>query len=430
MKWLQRSTSLIVLGLCLGFSANSIAKTELDRVIALVDDEVILKSEFQRSYRSIVNRLQQAGQALPNDDKLREQILDKLVLDAILNQMAARAGFRVNDAMLNEAIADIAKQQNQTVNQFRQQLIASGQDFELFREDLRKEVAATQVRNGSVRQRIFISDQEIDSIIELINKEGEQRNEYHIGHILIDINQRSDKETIEKRKQKAAELVKNLRAGADFKQIAIGESSGPNALNGGDFGWRTIAQMPSLFVDPVKQLKSGEVSDPIRSGSGYHIIKLFEIKGEQRVITQQMKARHILIKPDLLLTDAQALEKIKSIRQDIIDGKVTFEDMAKEHSQDFANAQQGGDLGWSDPGKFVPEFNQAMTSAEINEITMPVKTSFGYHIIKVEGRRAQDETDEAMRNRAQQILYGRKFDEALESFLRETKESAYIKIIE
>jgi peptidyl-prolyl cis-trans isomerase SurA len=430
MKWLQRSTSLLVLGLYLGFSATSIAKTEIDRVIALVDDEVILKSEFQRSYRSIVNRLQQAGQALPNDDKLREQILDKLILDAILNQMAVRAGFRVDDAMLNEAIADIAKQQNLTVNQFRQQLIASGQNFELFREDLRKEVAATQVRNGSVRQRIFISEQEIDSIIELINKEGEQRNEYHIGHILIDIKQRSDKETIEKRKQKAIELVAKLRAGADFKQVAIGESSGPNALNGGDFGWRTIAQMPSLFVDPVKQLKSGGVSDPIRSGSGYHIVKLFEIKGEQRVITQQMKARHILIKPDLLLTDAQALEKITSIRQDIIDGKVTFEDMAKEHSQDYSNAQQGGDLGWSNPSKFVPEFSQAMTSAAIDEITMPVKTSFGYHIIKVEGRRAQDETDEAMRNRAQQILYGRKFDEALESFLRESKESAYIKIIE
>ncbi len=430
MKWLQQLTSICFWAILLGASQGLSAKQDLDKVIALVEDDVILKSEFQRSYDSVIQRIQAAGQQLPEDAKLREQVMDKLILDSILYQMALRSGFRVDEQMLNDAIANIAKGQNMSVEQFRRAIEGSGQSYELFREDVRKEIAATQVRNAQVRRKIFISEQEVDAIIDLMNKEGEQRNQYHLGHILIAIPQNADKDSRNEALAKAEGLVKRLREGANFERAAIGESQGPNALNGGDFGWRSIAQMPTLFVDPVRKLKIGEVSDPIRSGSGYHIIKLKDIRGEERVVVDQTQVRHILIKPDIINSDDAVVEQLRDIRQKIVSGKATFEAMAEEHSQDLANAKQGGDMGWNKKGTFVPEFERAMASLQPGEVSEPVRTQFGYHLIEVLGRRAQDETDEAKKNRAQQILFNRKFDEALDSYLRETKEAAYIKILD
>ncbi len=430
MKWLQQLTSICFWAILLGASQGLSAKQDLDKVIALVEDDVILKSEFQRSYDSVIQRIQAAGQQLPEDAKLREQVMDKLILDSILYQMALRSGFRVDEQMLNDAIANIAKGQNMSVEQFRRAIEGSGQSYELFREDVRKEIAATQVRNAQVRRKIFISEQEVDAIIDLMNKEGEQRNQYHLGHILIAIPQNADKDSRNEALAKAEGLVKRLREDANFERAAIGESQGPNALNGGDFGWRSIAQMPTLFVDPVRKLKIGEVSDPIRSGSGYHIIKLKDIRGEERVVVDQTQVRHILIKPDIINSDDAVVEQLRDIRQKIVSGKATFEAMAEEHSQDLANAKQGGDMGWNKKGTFVPEFERAMASLQPGEVSEPVRTQFGYHLIEVLGRRAQDETDEAKKNRAQQILFNRKFDEALDSYLRETKEAAYIKILD
>ncbi len=430
MKWLQQLTSICFWAILLGASQGLCAKEELDKVIALVEDDVILKSEFQRSYNSVIQRVQAAGQQLPEDAKLREQVIDKLILDSILYQMAQRSGFRVDEQMINDAITNIAKGQNMSVEQFRRAIEGSGQSYELFREDVRKEIAATQVRNAQVRRKIFISEQEVDAIIDLMNKEGEQRNQYHLGHILIAIPQNADKDSRNEALAKAEGLVKRLREGANFERAAIGESQGPNALNGGDFGWRSIAQMPTLFVDPVRKLKIGEVSDPIRSGSGYHIIKLKDIRGEERVVVDQTQVRHILIKPDIINSDDAVVEQLRDIRQKIVSGKATFEAMAEEHSQDLANAKQGGDMGWNKKGTFVPEFERAMASLQPGEVSEPVRTQFGYHLIEVLGRRAQDETDEAKKNRAQQILFNRKFDEALDSYLRETKEAAYIKILD
>ncbi len=430
MKWLQQLTSICFWAILLGASQGLSAKQDLDKVIALVEDDVILKSEFQRSYDSVIQRIQAAGQQLPEDAKLREQVMDKLILDSILYQMALRSGFRVDEQMLNDAIANIAKGQNMSVEQFRRAIEGSGQSYELFREDVRKEIAATQVRNAQVRRKIFISEQEVDAIIDLMNKEGEQRNQYHLGHILIAIPQNADKDSRNEALAKAEGLVKRLREGANFERAAIGESQGPNALNGGDFGWRSIAQMPTLFVDPVRKLKIGEVSDPIRSGSGYHIIKLKDIRGEERVVVDQTQVRHILIKPDIINSDDAVVEQLRDIRQKIVSGKATFAEMAEEHSQDLANAKQGGDMGWNKKGTFVPEFERAMASLQPGEVSEPVRTQFGYHLIEVLGRRAQDETDEAKKNRAQQILFNRKFDEALDSYLRETKEAAYIKILD
>jgi len=430
MKWFSKVNGLIGMVFCLALSQSIAAKEELDKVIALVEEDVILESEFNRSYENVVTRLVAAGQKLPEDAKLREQVMDKLIVDSVLYQIAQRAGFRVDDNMLNTAISNIARGQKMTLEQLRQNIESQGQSYELFREDVRKEIAATEVRNAQVRRKIFVSEQEVDAIIELMNKEGEQRNQYHLGHILITVNQSAGKEALDEARAKAISLVEQLRAGADFAQMAIGESQGPNALKGGDFGWRSIAQMPSLFVDSVRQLKVNGISEPIRSGSGYHILKLKEIRGEERIIVNQTHVRHILIEPDVINSEQTVVNKLNKIRNDILSKKVTFKDMAIEHSQDLATANQGGDMGWSNKGTYVPAFEQAMDKLSVGEVSEPIRTQYGYHIIEVLGRRAQDETEEAKKSRARQILFGRKFDEALDSYLRETKEGAYIKILD
>lgn len=421
-------TLLATLTMSLMFSPAK-AEEKLDQTIAIVEQDVILESELERRMKSIVRQLKQKDQAIPPMKILQEQVLDRLIMDSLQVQMAKRAGVRISEQELNAAVNDIAKNNNMTLQALRQSIIDDDISWELFREDLREEIMAARVRQGQVSRRIEISEREIDNLVRLIDAQGEQNIQYHLGHILIPIKDASDQTVIQEAREKAQDLVRQLRNGADFSSLAIQHSAGQEALQGGDFGWRPAPQLPTLFAGPAKSLKQGEVSDPLRSGSGFHIIKLIEKKGETKHIVQQVDARHILLMPNTIRDEQATKEKINELYDRVVNQGESFADLAKEFSDDKGSALSGGKLGWSTPDKFVGPFKEAVETLPLNKVSKPLQTQFGWHIVEVLDRRDADQTDELKRDRAARILQSRKFDEEVESWLREMRDTSYVEIL-
>ncbi len=421
-------TLLATLTMSLMFSPAK-AEEKLDQTIAIVEQDVILESELERRMKSIVRQLKQKDQAIPPMKILQEQVLDRLIMDSLQVQMAKRAGVRISEQELNAAVNDIAKNNNMTLQALRQSIIDDDISWELFREDLREEIMAARVRQGQVSRRIEISEREIDNLVRLIDAQGEQNIQYHLGHILIPIKDASDQTVIQEAREKAQDLVRQLRNGADFSSLAIQHSAGQEALQGGDFGWRPAPQLPTLFAGPAKSLKQGEVSDPLRSGSGFHIIKLIEKKGETKHIVQQVDARHILLMPNTIRDEQATKEKINELYDRVVNQGESFADLAKEFSDDKGSALSGGKLGWSTPDKFVGPFKEAVETLPLNQVSKPLQTQFGWHIVEVLDRRDADQTDELKRDRAARILQSRKFDEEVESWLREMRDTSYVEIL-
>ncbi len=412
---------------------NAVACANLkvvDRVVALVDSDVVLASELVRRTNSIIEQIKERNQTVPPLEKLKEQVLERLIMESLQLQMAKRVGVRISDTELDATLENIAGENKLSVEEFRKQVVSKGTSWALFREDLRTEIMVSRVRNGSVSRRIQISDKEIDNLLVQINQEGESRTQYSLGHILLTLAEDASPEEIAKVRAQAEKIVIELRNGANFQEYAISYSAGQNALSGGDLGWRSLSQLPSLFAGSVRNMKQGEISEPLRSGSGLHILKLIESKGGfETHQVMQTHVRHILITPDAITDEKAALDKILLVRQRIVDGE-KFEDLAIEFSDDKGTAALGGDLKWSDPGTFVAEFNETMESLAINELSQPVKTQFGWHIMEVLGRRNQDQTEEKKRETAYRILQKRKFEEEAQLWLRELKDQAYIRIID
>ena len=407
------------------------AKVEiLDRVIALVDTDVVLASELVRRTNTIVQQIEARKQTVPPMDKLRDQVLERLIVESLQLQMAKRVGVRVSDTELDSTIERLAADGNATLEQLRQSVESEGTPWAIFREDLRSEIMISRVRNGSVSRRIKVSEKEIENLLSQINKDGESRTQYSLGHILLSLPENATPEEIETVRQKAERLVTELRNGGNFQEYAITNSAGENALSGGNLGWRSLSQLPSLFAGSVKNMKVGDISEPLRSGSGLHILSLLDSRGgfeTHEVI--QTRARHILITPDAITDEKAALDKINLVRQRILDGE-KFEELAIEFSDDKGTGALGGDLNWADPGTFVPEFTETMDGLAINELSEPVKTQFGWHIIEVMGRRNQDQTEDKKRERAYRMLHKRKFEEEAQIWLRELRDQAYIKLVD
>ncbi|MCW8876746.1 MAG: peptidylprolyl isomerase SurA [Kangiellaceae bacterium] len=401
----------------------------IDRVVALVDTDVVLGSELVRRTNSIIEQIKQRNQTVPPIDKLRDQVLDRLIVESLQIQMAKRVGVRISDAELDTTIAQVSQQNNQSVEQFRKDAVKDGTPWQLFREDIRREIMISRVRGGAVSRRIKVSDKEIDNLLAQINQQGLSRAQYSLGHILLPLAEGSSPEDVNEIRNLAQKLVSELRAGANFEEYAITYSKGQNALSGGGLGFRSLSQLPSLFAGSVKNMKAGDITEPLRSGSGLHILKLKEVKGgfETHSVIQT-HVRHILVSPDAITDEQAAFEKIQLIRQRIQDGE-KFEDLAIEFSDDKGSGSLGGDLKWSDPGTFVPPFTKAMDALAINELSEPVKTEFGWHIIEVLGRRDQDQTEDKKRERAYRMLHNRKFEEEAQLWIQELKDQAYIKIL-
>jgi peptidyl-prolyl cis-trans isomerase SurA len=406
--------------------AKLAVKNPLDRIVAVVNDEVITELELSHEMELIKKQLRQQSTRLPDDAVLQKQLLERMILRRIQLQMAKRGSIRVNDEMLNRTLANIAAQNQMDLSQFRAALQREGVDFETFRENMRDEITVNRLQQRQVNNRIVVTEQEIDNFLSNETLRGGVNKEYNLGHILVAVPEAASAEQITRAKKKAAKIVSELRNGADFKQTAVAQSDGQQALEGGDLGWRRAEALPSIFSDWVLQHKVNNVSNALRSPSGFHIIKLLAIRDDQpqHVITQS-HVRHILLKTFDATEDAETRERLQKIR-DRIEAGEDFAALAKAYSEDPGSAVEGGDLGWVNPGVMVPNFEKGMNDLAVNELSQPVRSRFGWHLIQILERRNQDVTDQVRRKNASDAIRARKTDPALQAWIRRIRDEAFV----
>ncbi len=420
----MKITKLLLLSLACSFGAFA-APQELDRVAVVVNDGVVLQSDIDTSLKLLQVNARDQNQSLPAISVLREQVEDKLVLDTLQAQEAKRIGVSIDDQDLDKAIASIAENNNKSVSQLLQELNNAGISTREFRQQVRREVEANEARNALVRRRINIIPAEVDSLAKVMNEESDKTVQYRIEHIQL----RADENNKAEVEAKAQELVAQLDKGANFKELAYTYSKGPKALEGGDWGWMRKEEMPTIFADQINLPNEGTIIGPFRSGVGYHILKIAGVKGLQTVSVTEVNARHILIKPTIILSDQGAQKELKEFRAEIESGEASFGQLASKYSQDPGSAAKQGNLGWQTPDLYVPEFKHQVETLPVGEISEPFKTVHGWHIVQVLERRKVDKTESAMKNRAYQLLFRRKFNEEATAWTQELKASAYIEKI-
>ena len=405
--------------------APGAAYVPLDRIIAIVNEDVVMQSELEQRLRSVRGQLREEGARLPPGPVLERQVLDSLILGRIQLQLAARAGIRVDDETLNRAINNIAAENQVTLGEFRQILEADGYNYPQFREDIRDQITLSQLRQRQVENRISVTEREIDDFLANREFQGDAEAEIRISHILLALPAEAPAAEIEQARQGATELRRKLLAGADFAETARRVSDGGNAGNGGDLGWRKMAEVPTLFAEYIPDLGKGDISEPIRSPSGFHLIRIADIKGAEQSIVAQTRARHILIRTGELMTEAEAREKLSQLKARI-EGGDDFGLLARGNSDDAASAIAGGDLGWRSPGELAPEFQRAMDALASGQISAPFQTGFGWHIVEVLERRQYDNTESLKRGRARGAIRARKLEEATQNWARELRDEAYV----
>ncbi|MCG9623888.1 MULTISPECIES: peptidylprolyl isomerase SurA [Vibrio] len=424
MKFISKLLSTCLLSV---MALHAIAEpVELDRVRVIVNDGVILQSDIDSATKTLTANARKNDQELPSADIIQEQILDKLILEKLQLQEADRIGVRIDDNRLESTLNDIAKNNNQTIEQLRQTVREEGLTWEAFREQIRDEIAASEARNAMVRQRINILPAEVDNLAELLAKESDATVTYKIRHIQLRFNDGEDKSVQE---QQAKDLVARLKSGEDFATMAYTYSKGPKALEGGDWGWMRKEEMPTIFADQIKMQTKGTIIGPFRSGVGFHILKIEDVKGLETVSVTEVNARHILIKPTVILSDEGVQRELNNIIAKVQSGESTFAEMAEQYSQDPGSAVQGGELGYQTPELYVPEFKHQVETLPIGQISKPFKTVHGWHIVEVLDRRDVDKTGSAMQNRAYRILFNRKFNEEASAWIQELRASAFVEMV-
>ncbi|MGM0480914.1 MAG: peptidylprolyl isomerase SurA [Pseudomonadota bacterium] len=403
------------------------AQQTIDRVAVIVDEGVILQSQIDQMIKQIKNSENFDRSNAPSQRVLETQVTERLVLQELQLQMAERMGVEVGESQLEQAIERVASEQNMTTSELRQQITQSGRDWAAFREQIKNEIITSQVERAAVQRRVTITPQEVNNLVELIENNDQTQTEYRLSQILIASASDASQQEQELAKKRAEAVQQLLDEGQEFSDLAIRSSSGNNALDGGDLGWMTENTMPTLFADVVKGKAVGEVVGPIRSGVGFHILKVTDKRGEQRVEVQEVKAQHILIKPSVILSDRRAEKMLTEFRQQIQSGEKSFDELAREHSADPGSASRGGDLGWARPDKYAPEFKQTVQTIEQDIVSEPFKTQFGWHIVEVTDRRTLDATQESKQERAYQMLFSRKFREELDNWQQEIRDRAYVR---
>ncbi|MEZ8929694.1 MULTISPECIES: peptidylprolyl isomerase SurA [unclassified Vibrio] len=419
--------TLIAIAAACTVSISYAAPVELDSVKVIVNEGVILQSDIDTSMKTLRANAKKSGQTLPSQDVLNEQVLEKLIIDTIQTQEAERIGVRIDDARLDQAIEGIAKDNNQTVQQLTASVAKEGLSYNAFREQVRKEIAASEARNALVRRRINILPAEVDNLADILAQETNATVQYKIGHIQLRFNDDQTKEELE---AQATDLVEELNNGKDFSTMAYTYSKGPKALQGGDWGWMRKEEMPTIFADQIKMQNKGSIIGPFRSGVGFHILKIEDVKGLETVAVTEVNARHILIKPTVILSDDGAKEQLEEITRRVNAGEASFGDLAQQYSQDPGSAVQDGELGYQTPDLYVPEFKHQVETLPEGKISAPFKTVHGWHIVEVLDRREVDRTDSALKNKAYQILFNRKFNEEAGAWLQEVRASAFVEMVE
>jgi len=399
----------------------------LDRIAATVNEGVVLSSELDEQLVIITERLQQQKLELPPTNVLRQQVLDRLVLQELQMQRANRAGIKVSDETLNNALNDVAVSNGIKLADLPAALASQGIDYAAYRDNIRKELAMQILRQRDVIGRINVSPREIDQFLERQKKMPSESNVYNISHILIAVPQAATPEQLVEATRRADEVfTRATLGGEDFSRLAVAYSNAQTALEGGALGDRKGSELPTFLADVIATLKPGDVTKPIRTPSGFHIVKLNSMKGDNQVIVNQVHARHILIKPNELQDDATVEQKLVGIRDRILNKGENFAAVASVVSEDPGSSAEGGDLGWAGPGTFVPEFEKQLAQLQPDEISQPFRTQFGWHIIQLLGRRQFDTTDDVRRQRAFAALREAKADEETELWLRRLREEAYV----
>ncbi|EAO4894179.1 peptidylprolyl isomerase SurA [Salmonella enterica] len=426
----MKNWKTLLLGIAMIANTSFAAPQVVDKVAAVVNNGVVLESDVDGLMQSVKLNAGQAGQQLPDDATLRHQILERLIMDQIILQMGQKMGVKITDEQLDQAIANIAKQNNMTMDQMRSRLAYDGLNYSTYRNQIRKEMIISEVRNNEVRRRITVLPQEVDALAKQIGTQNDASTELNLSHILIALPENPTSEQVNDTQRQAESIVEEARNGADFGKLAITYSADQQALKGGQMGWGRIQELPGIFAQALSTAKKGDIVGPIRSGVGFHILKVNDLRGQsQSISVTEVHARHILLKPSPIMNDQQARLKLEEIAADIKSGKTTFAAAAKEYSQDPGSANQGGDLGWATPDIFDPAFRDALTKLHKGQISAPVHSSFGWHLIELLDTRKVDKTDAAQKDRAYRMLMNRKFSEEAATWMQEQRASAYVKIL-
>lgn len=403
-------------------AAQSLSLETLDRVIAVVDEDVILASELDRSVGNIIDQYADRAAQLPPRDVLERQVLDRMILMKVQAHRAQETGIRINEMQVDSAIADVARSNGLTPEQLRASLEQQGLHYGEFRETVREELLIQALQQRFVQTRVSVSESEIDNLL----ASGQlQRGEVHIGHILIAVPEGADSATIEDARRRAQDIHEQILGGMDFASAAIRYSNAPNALEGGDLGWRSLNEIPSVFIDLVTQMREGEVTPAIRSPGGFHLLKLYGRRADSQRVVQEFNARHIMIEFDELTSPEQAERKIRDIHRQILDG-ADFADMARKHSDDHNTGPLGGDLGWFPPEAYGTGVAQVLPTLADGQISEPFRSDVGWHLLQRLGSRQQDRTAEFLRRQAAETIRNRKAGEEFERYVRELRGEAYI----
>ncbi|WP_207903120.1 peptidylprolyl isomerase SurA [Rheinheimera sp. D18] len=415
--------------LCCVSISSFATEREIDSVAAIVDNSVVLESDIADIVERVKRNAAAQNQTLPSDAALRTQATERLILTSLQLQMAQRMGMQISDAQLDDTIRNIAQNEKLSLDAFRQQVINEEGNYERFRERLRDEMITGEVVRANVQRRIYISPQEIDSLIKLMEDQGASNEQYNIGHILIAIPSQATAEDITETKDRADKVMQLLRDGSDFKRIAIASSSGSNALEGGDLGWMNINEMPTLFSEAIRGRKKTDIIGPLRSGAGFHILTIFDIRGENVADINEIKSRHILIKPSIIVSEDRARSMLAEFAAKVRSGEADFAELAKQHSEDPGSKLNGGDLGWSEPSIFVPAFRDTLNRLAINEISEPFRTEHGWHIAQVLDKRTVDATADKKREQVYRMIFNRRYNEEASNWLRELRAEAHIEVM-
>ena len=427
-RWRLRLVACAIGGACAsGLPVQGALGTDLDRIVAVVNDDIIASSELEAHLNRAREQLRQSGTAPPPPDALRRRVLERLILIRLQLQLARDSGIRIDDQRLNRTLLRLAEQNELTLREFRDALERDGYDFAKFREEIRDEIMISEVRKRRVENQINISQRDIDDNLAMMESRGTEaeRHRYRIGHILIAVPDGASSEEIDEARARAEDVLGEIRAGADFANMAVTHSDGQHALEGGDLGWRQASALPTIFADAVLQLEVGGVSEPIHSASGFHLVKLVDKRGSERQMVRQTRARHILIALDELTDDTEARRQLSELRERIQNGQ-DFGELARTHSDDSGSASRGGELGWIDPGNTVPVFERMMDSLRSGGISEPFKSQYGWHVVQVLERRERDGTETSQRAEARRRLLARKIEENTEAWVRRVRDEAYV----
>lgn len=422
-KWKSSLLGLTLWSLAAGSIA---APQELDKVVTIVNDSVILQSDVDAMLKTVQMNAARQNQPLPSSDILSEQVMEKLIIETLQLQQAQQFGIRIDDTRLDQAINQIAAERDMTVAQLQQMLADNGISFAVFREQMRRDITASEARTIQVRRRINILPQEVDTLAEQLEKQTQQGVSFNISHIQLRINEDASAAEKNEALSQANQLVKELNNGADFANLAYSYSKGPKALQGGEWGWMRKEEMPTIFADQIKSGGKGTIIGPFRSGVGYHILKINDVQGLETISVTEVNARHILVKTSVIMSDEGAQRQLEKARRAILAGEQSFADAAQALSADPGSAANGGELGWQTPDIYVPEFKDKVETLPAGMISEPFKTVHGWHIVEVVERRDVDRTDAAVKNRAYRILFSRKFNEEAQAWLQELRAGAYI----